>query len=283
MATKKPIWLRRPLPGGGSFSKVKKILFKKNLCTVCVEASCPNIGECWGNGTMTIMILGKNCTRKCKFCNVTSLIPLEPNPQEPKLVSETLKELNIKYAVITSVTRDDLPDGGAEHWAQVIKEVKSEGIKVEALIPDFNGDLNSINKVLNANPDILGHNLETVRRISPLIRSNADYDRSLELLKYSTSSGAITKSSLLLGVGETDEEVFESMMDIRNSGVSIITLGQYLQPSSSHIKVKRFVTPDQFKIFSNYGYEIGFSGVESAPLVRSSYHAEIHGLKLSSK
>ena len=271
---RKPEWLRVSLPGSGAFAEVKKHLSKEHLSTVCVEASCPNLAECWGRGTMTIMILGDVCTRRCKFCNVNTGKPLPPNPREPAKVARILQSLNIKHGVVTSVTRDDLPDEGAAHWAKVIYAVKKKDITIEVLVPDFNGRTELLDIVLKAKPHIFAHNLETVKRLTPLIRSKADYERSLFVLKYANKSGMLVKSGLMLGMGETEDEIIEALQDMYKNGVHIVTMGQYLMPTRKHWQVEKYLTPEEFAYYKNIALEIGFKAVESAPLVRSSYHAD---------
>ncbi|PKN26232.1 MAG: lipoyl synthase [Deltaproteobacteria bacterium HGW-Deltaproteobacteria-22] len=277
---KKPPWLRVPLPGAGAFAEVKTRLRKNGLVTVCTEASCPNLAECWAHGTLTVMILGDVCTRNCRFCDVRHAGDAEPgtvcgppDPDEPEKVARVLGELGVRYAVLTSVTRDDLPDGGAAHWAAVIQAVSAACPAVEALVPDFGGKLDAVDVVLAAAPTVFAHNIETVRSLSPEIRPMADYDRSLVVLAHAAASGIPVKSSLLLGLGETHEEILVTLWDLRAAGVARVTLGQYLAPSRAHVAVKRFLSPGEFDMLRQEALEMGFSAVHSGPLVRSSYHA----------
>jgi len=271
---KKPAWLRVQLPGAGAFAEVKSKLRKHGLVTVCTEASCPNLAECWAHGTLTVMILGDVCTRNCRFCDVNHDGPCRPpDPEEPQKVARVLAELSVRYAVLTSVTRDDLPDGGAAHWAAVIAAVSRVCPGVEALVPDFGGDLAAVDTVLAAAPTVFAQNLETVRRLSPEIRPLADYDRTLAVLRHAAASGVPVKSSLLLGLGETHEEILEALRDLRAAGVTRLAMGQYLAPSRSHQEVKRFLSPEEFAMLRAEALETGFSAVQSGPLVRSSYHA----------
>jgi lipoyl synthase len=272
---KRPEWLKVRAPGGDSYTRIKNLMRSKSLHTVCEEAHCPNIGECWNSGTATFMILGDICIRGCRFCAVTTGKPLPRDPNEPLSVAESVKQMGLKHVVITSVTRDDLPDGGAVHWAEAIEATRffNPEVTIEVLIPDFQGDELLLKLVLKSNPDILNHNIETVPRMYPIVRPKADYKRSLKILQISKNSGFLTKTGIMVGVGETKEEVFKTMKDLRKIDVNILTIGQYLQPSSKHLPVARFVHPDEFKEYHDFGLKIGFDAVESAPLVRSSYHA----------
>ncbi len=272
----KPEWLKTRLPGAGQYAKVRRLLQGLHLNTVCVEARCPNLGECWGRGAVTVMILGENCSRRCRFCSVGHGKLVAPDPEEPEAVASALAELGLSYAVLTSVTRDDLSDGGAAHWAAVIQAVRRAApeIVIEVLVPDFGADEAALELVWKARPDIFGHNLETVARLSPAIRPQADYRRSLKVLEASAQAGMVTKSGLMVGLGETKEEVGDAMADLRAVGVQIVTLGQYLQPTRKQIPVARYVTPEEFDWYRREGLAMGFSHVESGPLVRSSYRAD---------
>ncbi|MBU0628554.1 MAG: lipoyl synthase [Nanoarchaeota archaeon] len=273
---RKPDWLKVKLGGGEEYNKVIGILKDKNLHTVCQEANCPNMGECFCRGTATFMILGDICTRNCKYCNVKNGKPLHTNPHEPKQVAEAVRELGLKYVVITSVTRDDLKDYGAMTFAKTIKEIRNlSKAKIEVLTPDFKGDSNSIRAVLRAEPDVFGHNIETVERLFDDIRPKADFKTSIIFLKRikEIDPKQITKSGLMIGLGETDDEIMKTMRILRLANVDILTIGQYLQPRKDLAEVQKYYTPEEFKKFERLGYEIGFKHVESAPLVRSSYHA----------
>lgn len=275
---RKPDWLKIKLPKGESYLKVKGIIEEQGLHTICVSGKCPNLGECWSAGTATFMILGEICTRSCKFCATASGKPLLPDPSEPEKIAASIKELKLKHVVLTSVDRDDLPDGGAAHWAATIRAIRNEcpGVTIETLIPDFQGKTGLLDLVIAEKPEIISHNMETVRRLTPKVRSAANYDRSLEVLRHIAGSGVTAKSGLMLGLGETESEVLETMDDLRKVNCSILTLGQYLQPSLEHLKVVDYITPEQFGKFRNDGLSRGFRYVESKPLVRSSYHAEKH-------
>jgi len=276
---RKPEWLKVKLPSGETPAQLSSIVERHRLHTVCTSALCPNRGECWGNGTATFLIGGDICTRSCKFCNVTTGRPAALDALEPAHVARSVKLLNLKHAVITSVDRDDLPDLGAAHWVAVISAVKAENptVTMETLIPDFQGHKELIDKVIAAAPEIISHNLETVRRLSKLIRSGATYERSLDVVRHIASSGTVVaKSGIMLGLGETREEVIETLHDLRSAGCSVVTIGQYLRPSRSNIEVAEYIHPDVFEEYRLLGLELGFSFVESAPLVRSSYHAERH-------
>ena len=273
----KPEWLKTRLAGAGRFSELRHLLKDLQLHTVCTQASCPNMGECWKHGAVTVMILGKTCTRSCRFCNVgTSKTPPPPDPGEPLHVAQALSTLSLKHTVITSVTRDDLPDGGSRHWAQTIGAVKVRcpNMTMEALIPDFGGDVACLDRVLEAAPHILSHNLETVERLAPPIRPQASYERSLRVLEHAGKAGAVTKSGLMLGLGERDHEILDALKALRGVGVRIVTLGQYLQPSRKHADVHRYVPPSLFETMKSEALKLGFDCVESGPLVRSSYRAD---------
>lgn len=275
---KKPEWLRVKLPIGEEYRKVRGLVDEYKLHTICESGNCPNMGECWGAGTATFMILGNVCTRSCGFCAVATGRPSAVDKQEPMRVAESVKLMKVKHCVITSVDRDDLKDGGATIWVETIKAVRSlsPGTTLETLIPDFAGKWDNLQMLIDAAPEVLSHNLETVRRLTKQVRVQAKYDRSLELLNRVSNAGLRTKSGIMLGLGETDEEVIESMQDLRNNGVHILTLGQYLQPTKSHLPIASFITPEQFAHYKQLGMQMGFTYVESGPLVRSSYHAEKH-------
>jgi lipoic acid synthetase len=279
---KKPKWLRVKLPTGENYRKVRALVDEHKLHTICESGSCPNMGECWGEGTATFMILGNICTRSCGFCAVQTGKPLEADPYEPGRVAHSVKTMGVKHAVITSVDRDDLKDGGAEIWAQTVRAVRhqSPGTTMETLIPDFAGKWENLQYIIDVAPEIVSHNLETVRRLTKQVRIQAKYDRSLEVLFRLKKGGMRTKSGVMLGLGETREEVIETMEDLRSVQVDILTLGQYLQPTPKHLPVHEFITPEQFDEYRVLGLEMGFRYVESGPLVRSSYHAEKHIFEL---
>jgi lipoic acid synthetase len=274
-----PAWLRLPLPTSDSFARTRSLLDELNLHTVCESARCPNHWECWSKGTATFMIAGDRCTRACHFCAVTTARPLALEADEPARVAEATRRMGLKHVVITAVARDDLADGGAEHFRQTIEMVRkrNQGIVIEVLTPDFNDDDASIETVLSANPHIFNHNLETVRRLTPTVRSRATYDRSLSVLrkvKSSRGSNLYTKSGLMLGLGETEPELFQALDDLRHSGCDMLTLGQYLQPTLKHLPVVQFVTPEKFTEYGDRARDLGFAHVASGPMVRSSYHAD---------
>lgn len=275
---KKPSWLRVKLPTGESYKKVRALVEEHKLHTICESGNCPNMGECWGEGTATFMILGNTCTRSCGFCAVNTGKPDEADIAEPGNVAESVKLMQVKHAVITSVDRDDLADGGSEIWAMTVRAIrhKSPGTTLETLIPDFMGKWENLQRVIDVAPEIVSHNLETVRRLTKSVRIQAKYDRSLEVLYRLKQGGMRTKSGVMLGLGESHEEVIETMEDLRSVGVDILTLGQYLQPTPKHLPVKEFVTPERFAEYKDLGLKMGFRYVESGPLVRSSYHAEKH-------
>jgi len=275
---RKPKWLKVKLPTGEAYKNVKGVTKSHNLHTICESGNCPNMGECWGAGTATFMILGNICTRSCGFCNVMTGRPLAVDVLEPKKVARSIRLMKVKHAVITSVDRDDLPDGGASIWVETINEIRRENPKttMETLIPDFKGRLKDIQPIIDASPEVVSHNMETVRRLTKKVRIQAKYERSLDTLRYLNEGGIKTKSGIMLGLGETDEEIIETMHDLRAIGVSILTLGQYLQPSKKHLPVVEFITPKQFDKYREIGLSLGFQYVESSPLVRSSYHAEKH-------
>lgn len=275
---KKPDWLRVKLPTGENYRKVRDIVGEHKLHTICQSGNCPNMGECWGAGTATFMILGNVCTRSCGFCSVATGRPDAVDPFEPARVARSVELMGLKHCVITSVDRDDLKDGGSDIWARTIRAIRrrTPGTTMETLIPDFQGKWENLSVVTEAAPDILSHNLETVRRLTKQVRVQAKYDRSLEVLMRSKRAGLRTKSGIMLGLGESDHEVEESMDDLRSVGVDILTLGQYLQPTKAHLPVNEFIHPDRFARLKVIGMEKGFRYVESGPLVRSSYHAEKH-------
>ena len=276
---KKPRWLRVKLPSGKKFRDLRKLVEDYRLHTICESGNCPNMGECWGVGTATFMILGNICTRSCGFCAVATGKPKSIDWSEPERVAQSVKLMNIKHCVITSVDRDDLEDGGSGIWVETVNAVRrlSPDTTLETLIPDFKGDVKQIQKIANINPEVVSHNIETVRRLTKQVRIQAKYERSLSVLKTLKKEGVQrTKSGLMLGLGEKKREVIDSMKDLINVNVDILTLGQYLQPTKNHLPVVRFVSPEEFKFFKDIGLKIGFKYVESGPLVRSSYHAEKH-------
>jgi lipoic acid synthetase len=275
---RKPEWLKINIGANERYTETKRIVESHSLHTICNSGRCPNMGECWGKGTATFMIAGNICTRNCKFCNTQTGRPLPLDPEEPKQVAESIRLMKLTHAVITSVDRDDLPDLGARHWADTIREIKSvnPGLTIEVLIPDFQGKPELINKVIGAKPDIISHNMETVRRITPLVRSVARYETSLNVIKQVAGSGATAKSGIMVGLSETVDEVEELMDDLIRAGCRILTIGQYLQPSYKHYPVVEYITPEQFNSYRRTGLAKGFEQVESGPLVRSSYHAEKH-------
>ena len=273
-----PRWMKMKLPKGENYSRVKNLGTKHELHTICTSGNCPNIGECWNRGTATFMILGEICTRNCKFCGVKTGKPLPADPNEPKRVADSIRIMQLKHAVITSVDRDDLPDLGADIWAETVREIKKVNpeTKLEVLIPDFQGKKELILQVADASPEVISHNLETVERLTPEIRSAAKYKRSLDVISTIAESGAIAKSGIMLGLGETEEEILQTMDDLLAAGCKVMTIGQYLAPTKEHIPVKEYIHPDQFEKLRTIGLEKGFSFVESSPLVRSSYMAEAH-------
>lgn len=275
---KKPKWLRVKLPIGENYRKVRSLVDEHKLHTICESGSCPNMGECWGEGTATFMILGNICTRSCGFCAVKTGKPEEVDAYEPGKVANSVKIMKVKHAVITSVDRDDLKDGGSEIWAQTVRAIRkqSPGTTLETLIPDFAGKWDNLQVIIDIAPEIVSHNLETVRRLTKQVRIQAKYDRSLELLFRLKKGGMHTKSGLMLGLGESEQEILETMEDLRNVGVEVLTLGQYLQPTLKHLPVLEFINPEKFEYYKIKGLEMGFRYVESGPLVRSSYHAEKH-------
>jgi len=272
-----PDWLKVKIPSGKEYHRMKFLLASSRLYTICEEAKCPNIAECFSKGTATFLILGDICTRNCTYCNVKKGIPLEVDFNEPGRVARTVKKLNLNYVVITSVTRDDLPDGGANIFAQTIQEIKklSPETKIEVLIPDFQGNRDSLKRVIDAKPYVLAHNLETVERLFPTVRPQGDYRKSLNLLKEAKEMDLhlLTKSGIMVGTGETKEEIMEVMEDLREVDCDIFTIGQYLQPSLNHLSISKYYSPEEFEEFKEIGEELGFLHIESGPLVRSSYHA----------
>ena len=272
--TRKPAWLKVSLRILAEHGKTRGLLNQNGLNIICEEAVCPNKTECWNRGVATFLILGKNCTRSCRFCNVATKRPLPVDSEEPKKVAEAVGKMALAHVVITSVTRDDLSDGGSNHWLATLEKVKNKKTTIEALIPDFSGSHNQIETVLGGAPDILGHNLETVPRLYSQIRQQSDYRRSLDVLKFSANLGFVVKTGIMVGLGESEEEIVQVMKDAFNFGCKIFTIGQYLQPSKNHLPICRYVHPDEFKEYKQKGLEIGFSVVESGPLVRSSYCAD---------
>ncbi|MEM6821079.1 MAG: lipoyl synthase [Verrucomicrobiota bacterium] len=278
---RKPPWLRAKVPGGPEFRKVQDLIQDQSLHTVCSSAHCPNLGECWSRGTATVMILGEVCTRACNFCAIDTGRPPEVDFGEPARVAEAIKKMNLRYAVITSVARDELPDGGSEIWARTIRAVRylNPETKIEVLIPDFKGQADQLYTVLDARPDILNHNLETVPRLQKAVRGRANYRHTTELLERAKAKGFVTKTGMMLGIGEDPEEIESTMKALAKIKVDILTLGQYLSPSQEHLPVDRWVTPEEFDYWKEFGLSIGFGVVESGPLVRSSYHADEQGEK----
>jgi lipoic acid synthetase len=275
---RKPSWLKIKLPGGDNYKRVKETIEKHHLHTICGSGKCPNMGECWGLGTATFMILGETCTRSCKFCATLTGKPLPPDEGEPEKIAGSIKLLTLKHAVITSVDRDDLADGGARIWAETIRAVKKQNpnTTLEVLIPDFNGQADLIGQVIDASPDVISHNLETVERLTPEIRSKARYRLSLKVIGQVARSSITSKSGIMVGLGETMEEIHQTMDDLLQVGCKVMTIGQYLQPTKDHLSVKKYYHPDEFKEMGEIALKKGFKQVESAPLVRSSYHAEKH-------
>ena len=276
---KKPKWLRVKLPTGENYKNVRGLVDKYKLHTICESGHCPNMGECWGAGTATFMILGNICTRSCGFCNVATGRPLSVDWEEPEKVARSVKLMKIKHAVLTSVDRDDLADGGSIIWKETVDAIRriSPNTTMETLIPDFKGELHNVDRIIEANPEIVSHNIETVRRLTRKVRIQAQFDRSLTVLKYLKEKGIQrTKSGIMLGLGETEDEVLDAMKDLRKADVDVVTIGQYLQPTSRHLPVVEFVTPEVFERLKEIGLKMGFKHVESGPLVRSSYHAEKH-------
>ncbi len=275
---RKPEWLKIHLPKGFKAGQVAGMLHDRNLHTICSSGMCPNRGECWGNGTATFMIGGNICTRNCRFCNVTTGRPLPLEEREIAEIAQTIKEMGLRHVVLTSVDRDDLPDYGAGHWVSMIRRIKEEcpGVTLETLIPDMRGHLDLIDQIIEAGPEVISHNMETVRRLTPQVRSVATYDTSLEVIRHISERGVRSKSGIMLGLGETEAEILETMDDLLAAGCQIMTIGQYLQPSKKHYPVADYITPEKFAEYGKIGKEKGFRYIESSPLVRSSYHAERH-------
>lgn len=275
---KRPDWLKVKLPTGDNYGDVRSLLKEKNLNTVCEEARCPNMAECWNNRTATFMILGDVCTRTCGFCNVKTGIPNELDLEEPRRVVDSIKELNLKHAVITSVNRDELEDGGAEIFKECVRLLREDkpDCTVEILIPDFKGEEKAFKIIMQSPPDILNHNMETIKRLYHAVRPQAKYERSLQLIKWFKAQGLKTKSGIMVGIGESPDEVIKLMQDLINHKCDILTIGQYLQPTKQHLPVDRFVTPEEFSMYKTEGLKLGLKIVESSPLVRSSYHADEH-------
>ena len=275
---KKPKWLRVKLPTGKNYKRLRKLVSDNNLHTICESGNCPNMGECWGEGTATFMILGNICTRSCGFCAVATGRPLPVDWDEPEKVAESVRLMEVKHCVITSVDRDELPDGGSLIWVETVKAVrrKSPGTTMETLIPDFKGIKEQVQRIIDVAPEIVSHNIETVNRLTRQVRIQAKYDRSLAVLSQLKKGGMRTKSGIMLGLGETEDEVLETMDDLRSVGVDIMTIGQYLQPTPKHLPVKEFISPEKFSFYKKIGLSKGFRFVESSPLVRSSYRAEKH-------
>ncbi|MDI1235553.1 MAG: lipoyl synthase [bacterium] len=274
----KPDWLKIQLPTGTNYAEVKQIVKEHKLHTICEDGKCPNMGECWGAGTATFMILGNICTRSCSFCAVATGRPNEYDLDEPTRVAQAIQLMRIKHAVITSVNRDELKDKGAGVWAATIKAIKTlnPGVTMETLIPDFKANWDLLEMVLDEKPEVVSHNMETVERLYRIVRPQAKYERSLEQIKRTKDYGRRTKSGIMLGLGETEAEVYKAMDDLVAHGCDVLTLGQYLQPTKMHLEVKAYITPEQFKIYKEVGEQKGFKIVESGPMVRSSYHAEKH-------
>jgi len=275
---KKPKWLRVKLPTGAEYKQVRDIVEEHKLHTICESGNCPNMGECWGAGTATFMILGNICTRSCGFCAVDTGRPEAVDTFEPGRVARSVKLMGVKHCVITSVDRDDLPDGGSLIWAQTVRAIRNQSPEttLETLIPDFMGKWDNLQNIIDISPEIVSHNLETVRRLTKQVRIQAKYDRSLEVLRRLKRGGMKTKSGVMLGLGEIETEVIETMEDLRSVGTDILTLGQYLQPTRKHLPVAEFITPEKFAEYKQLGLKMGYKFVESGPLVRSSYHAEKH-------
>lgn len=278
---RKPEWLKTKLQSNSQFVLVNRIVKEHGLHTICSSGKCPNMSECWNKGTATFMILGEICTRSCKFCNTLSGRPLPPDTKEPQKVAESIQLMKLNHAVITSVDRDDLPDEGAAQWAETIHIIKkiNPNITLEVLIPDFDGKFELIDLIISERPDIISHNLETVRRLTPLIRTKAQYNTSLQVLSYIASKNIIAKTGIMLGLGETEDEILSLMDDALTAGCCILTIGQYMQPSRKNIGVSEYITPEKFEEYKQIGLQKGFRQVESAPLVRSSYCAEKHIIK----
>jgi len=276
--TKKPNWLRVKLPIGEKYRAIRRLVDEHKLHTICQSGNCPNMGECWGEGTATFMILGNICTRSCGFCAVATGRPMPIDELEPVRVAHSVKTMGVKHAVITSVDRDDLSDGGSTIWAKTVQEIRKQSPQttLETLIPDFAGKWENLQRIINVRPEVVSHNLETVRRLTKEVRIQAKYDRSLEVLFRLKKGGMRTKSGIMLGLGETHKEIIETLEDLKSVNVDVVTIGQYLQPTIKHLPLASFITPEKFAEYKEYALKIGFDYVESGPLVRSSYHAEKH-------
>jgi lipoic acid synthetase len=273
-----PGWLKMQRASGETYSKVKHIVIENHLHTICTSGNCPNIGECWNRGTATFMILGEICTRACKFCATKTGKPLPPDPEEPQRLAISIKMMGLKHCVITSVDRDDLPDGGASVWAETIRKIKLEnpGITMETLIPDFDARAELIQLIIDAGPEVISHNVETVKRLTPVIRTKAKYEKSLDVIRFISGKGKTAKSGFMVGLGEKEDEVIQTITDLYNSGCKILTIGQYLKPGSGYMEVVEYIQPEKFEEYRVIAQQLGFSFVESSPLVRSSFHAENH-------
>ena len=273
-----PQWLRMQRASGENYSKVKHIVIENQLHTICTSGNCPNIGECWNRGTATFMILGDICTRACKFCATKTGKPLPPDPRESARLAESIKTMGLKHCVITSVDRDDLPDGGAIVWANTIRRIKevNPSITIETLIPDFDGKPECIQKIIDAGPEVISHNVETVRRLTSVIRTKAKYEKSLDVIRYISGKGKTAKSGFMLGLGESEGEIIQTIVDLSTAGCKILTIGQYLQPGMEYMDVVEYISPEKFEEYRIKSLKLGFSFVESSPLVRSSFHAEKH-------
>jgi lipoic acid synthetase len=273
-----PEWLKMQRASGENYTKVKHIVIENHLHTICTSGNCPNIGECWNRGTATFLILGDICTRACKFCATKTGKPLPPDPREPDRLAESIKAMGLKHCVITSVDRDDLIDGGAKEWAKTIRRVKEVNPEttMETLIPDFDGKHEFIQMIIDAGPEVISHNVETVKRLTPFIRTKAKYERSLDVIRYISGKGKTAKSGFMLGLGESEDEINQTIVDLFASGCKILTIGQYLQPGSDYMEAREYVRPEKFEEYRIKALEVGFSFVESNPLVRSSFHAENH-------
>lgn len=273
-----PPWLKMQRASGENYSMVKHVVVENHLHTICTSGNCPNIGECWNAGTATFMILGDICTRACKFCATKTGKPLPPDYEEPLRLAESIRTMHLRHCVLTSVDRDDLPDGGAAFWAETVKSVKkvNPSTTMETLIPDFDGNHKHIQMIINAGPEVISHNIETVRRLTPVIRTKAKYDTSLGVIKYLAENGVVTKSGFMLGLGEREDEVIQTIEDLYETGCKILTIGQYLQPGIGYMEVVDYISPGKFEEYRILSLKMGFSFVESSPLVRSSFHAENH-------
>jgi len=273
-----PEWLKMQRASGENYSMVKHVVEENHLHTICTSGNCPNIGECWNAGTATFMILGDICTRACKFCATKTGRPLPPDPMEPSRLAESVSRMNLRHCVITSVDRDDLPDGGASFWAETIRCIKERNPRttMETLIPDFDGNEQYIQKIIDAGPDVISHNIETVKRLTPIIRTRAKYERSLKVIRFISEKGKVSKSGFMLGLGESEDEIIETIGDIFETGCRILTIGQYLQPGLNYMEAVEYVSPEIFEKYKSAARGMGFLHVESSPLVRSSFHAENH-------